>query len=113
MYYLGTMTAASGGYYNNVTGASGIGTFSIPVNVRSLYLVPSASGVGFLLSAATGTTAFVNDRNNAPLNAPIAGAVSNPINGPFQVIAGTNITVGIYNAVGGFVSVRVYAAPTS
>lgn len=112
MYYLGTITAASGGYYNEVTGASGIGTFAIGPSVKSLYLVPSASGLGFVLSVATGTTAFVTAANNAPLSAPVVPGGPNPVNGPFRTICGQNVKVGIWNSVGGFISVRVYAGGT-
>lgn len=110
MFYLGTITGASGAYYNNQTGASGIGTFSIPPSTRALYLVPSASGTTFLLSAATGVTGFISAANGAQLSGP------GVINGPFRPVAGTNfqnVTVGIYNSAGGFVSVRVFAAPPS
>jgi hypothetical protein len=109
------MTAASGGYYNDRTGHSGIGTFTIPKNVKSLYLYPSASGLQFGLSTATGTTAFMTAGNGAPLTAPVVPGGPNPVNGPFQVIGGnlSNVVVGVWNAVGGFISVRVFAAPTS
>lgn len=112
MYYLGSITAASGGYYNSATGLSGIGAFSIPANVRALALVPSASGLSFAMSAATGATAFMNAGNGAPLVAAAIGGYANPINGPYKVI-GPNVTVGIWNSVGGFISVRVYAVPTA
>lgn len=112
MYYLGTVTAASGGYYNHVTGNSGIGIFNIPANVKALYLVPSATGLAFAMSVATGITAFMSAGNGAPLISAAAGG-ENPVNGPFQAISGSNVKVGIWNAVGGFISVRVYAAPTS
>ena len=115
MYYLGTMTAASGGYYNDRTGHSGIGAFSIPKNVKALYLFPSASGVQFGLSTATGVTAFMTAGNGAPLAAPVTPGGPDPLNGPFLVIGGNsgNVVVGVWNAVGGFISVRVFAAPTS
>lgn len=108
VYYLGTITGASGAYSNAQTGASGIGTFAIPSTSRSLYLVSSASGVlaefgatlGFQTSAARG----------AQLDGP------NTIMGPFRTVPGPSgygPTVSIYNSAGGFVSVRVYAGPTS
>ena len=108
MYWRGTITGASGGYYNNTTGNSGIGTFSIPGGVKNLYLQPSASGMFFMLSAATGTTAFMSAGNGGQLEWG-AGKV---LNGPF-LTRGENITVGIWNAAGGFISVRVFAGPSS
>ncbi len=53
MYFLGTISGASGGYYNNVTGVSGVGAFSIPPHVKAFYLQPSHSGINFGLSPAT------------------------------------------------------------
>ena len=115
MYYLGSMTAASGGYYNDRTGHSGIGAFAIPKNVKALYLFPSASGLQFGLSCATGVTAFMNAGNGAPLAAPVVPGGPDPVNGPFQVIGGNsaNVVVGVWNPLGTFISVRVFAAPTS
>lgn len=106
MYYLGTVTGASGAYYSNQTGASGVGAFSIPKNVKSLYMVPSASGLTFLLSAATGVTGFISAANGAQLEGP------GVINGPFKPVIGNdaNIVVGIYNAAGGFLSVRIFGS---
>lgn len=106
MFYLGTITGASGGYNNLATGHSGIGTFSIPTGTRALYLVPSASGLAFELFAAGGATNTTAGRG-AQLTGP------GVINGPFRPVTGGGIVVGIWNAAGGFLSVRVYAAPTS
>lgn len=109
MYPLGSITGASGAYYNNTTGASGIGTFAIPAGVKAIYLAYGSSGLtglSFALSNATGVTSFMNAANGAPV--PAVGTIG----GPYRV-TGPNIVVGIYNPNGGFVSVRVYAAPTS
>ncbi len=111
MYFLGSISGASGAYYNNVTGVSGIGAFSIPPSVKAIYLVPGTTGIAFALGAANGPTSFLNAVNGAPLYGA-SGHLAGSINGPFRVI-GPNITVGIYNALGGFVSCRVFAAPTS
>jgi len=102
MLFLGSITGASGGYNNLATGASGIGTFTIPTGTRELYLVPSASGLLFEVfgcSGATNTTAA----RGAQLNGP------GVINGPYRVMPGPGVVVGIYNSAGGFLSVRVFA----
>lgn len=112
MYYLGTITGTSGGNYNNQTGPSGIGTFTIPAGTRSIYLVPSASGLSFALSNATGITAFMNAGNGAFLAAPPLINAPNPISGPYRV-TGPNIVVGIWNAAGGAISVRIFSGPTA
>lgn len=110
MYYLGSITAASGGYYNNATGVSGVGTFAIPNTVKRLYLAYAGSGLtglSFAFSTATGATSFMTALNGAPLPAP--GTLAGPyrvVNGP-----GGNVLVGVYNSVGGFVAVKVWAAP--
>jgi len=102
MYWLGTITGASGSYNNLATGLSGIGAFAIPPSVRSLYLMPSASGLAFELSSATG----ISFQTTAARSAQLAGP--NVISGPFRV-QGENVVVAIWNAAGGFVSCRVYA----
>lgn len=107
MYFLGTISGASGAYYNNTTGVSGIGAFTIPANAKSLYLTygASLSNVTFAFSNATGVTSFLNSANGAPV--PPFGTIG----GPYRVTQGTK--VGIYNPNSVFVSVLVFAAPTS
>lgn len=107
MYFLGSITGASGSYYNQSTGNSGIGTFTIPPTVKALYLVPSASGLLFELSAATGITAFTNITRGAQLSGP------GTINGPFRAPGADNIQVGICHNQAGFISCRIYGAPTA
>lgn len=106
MRYLGTVTGASGSYYNNTTGASGIGAFTIPNSVRALYLEASASGLRFEIGVATGVTAFTSFTRGAQLTGP------GLLNGPFRAY-GENIVVGISHNQAGFISCRVFAAPTS
>lgn len=107
MFYLGSITAASGGYNNLATGLSGIGTFTIPTGVAELYLVPSASGIQFeMFQGVTGATSTTAARG-AFLNFSNGGT----INGPFRKQPGVSCVVGIYNAAGGFLSVRIYSAP--
>jgi hypothetical protein len=115
VYYLGTITGASGAYSNQQTGASGIGTFFIPPAVRALYLMASASGVLFELGASTGVTGAIGStfQTTAARGAQLDGP--NTIMGPFRCVSTPNqsTVVSIFNSAGGFVSVRVYAAPTS
>lgn len=101
MYYLGTITGSSGSASNHRTGPSGLGTFAIPKTVRSLYLVPGASGVFFELGVATGATTTLG--RGAQLQ-------PNQINGPYTCI-GEEICVSVYHTQAGSVSIRVYAGP--
>lgn len=106
MYFLGSITGASGAYSNVQTGVSGIGTFAIPAGAKSLYLVASASGLKFELGGASGF------QTTALRGAPLAGP--DVLNGPFRVPAGAPGTiVSIFNSAGGFISCRVYSSPTS
>lgn len=108
MFYLGSVTAASGGYNNLQTGASGIGTFTIPTGVAELYLLPSASGLQFeMFQGVTGGT-----NTTGPRGCFLDFSNGRTINGPFRKVPGSSCVVGIYNAAGGFLSVRVYAAPS-
>lgn len=112
MYYLGSITGASGGYSNQQTGASGIGTFLIPPGTKSLYLVPSASGLLFELGAATGPTGATFQTTlarGAQLDGP------NLISGPFRCAGGPSqyTVVSIFHNQAGFISCRVYASPGS
>jgi hypothetical protein len=112
VYYLGSITAASGAYYNDRTGVSGIGAFTIPPSIKALYLAYGGSGLtglSFLLSTATGVTSFITAANGAPV--PAVGTIGGPY--PTVHSVGGNIKVGVYNPNGGFISVRVFAAPTS
>lgn len=109
MYYIGTVTGTSGACYNDVTGPSGIGTFSIPTGIRALYLVPSASGVDFAmghLATNFGATGLAQGRG-AQLTGP------GVINGPFRIVQGNAVRVAVMHNQAGFVSVRVFGAPTS
>ena len=112
MFFLGTITGASGAYYNNVTGVSGFGAFSIPVSAKSVYLVPSASGLQFCMGVATGPTGpgpnFANLNNTAQLAGP------GQINGPFRLPPTNYPTIlGIYAQGATLYNVRVFGAPTS
>lgn len=110
MYYLGSITGTSGACSNAWTGPSGVGFFTIPSTVKSLYLVASASNVGFELGIATGISFQTRDGRAANID------TGNIIYGPFRCGvggAGTPTVVSIYNTTGGTVSVRVYAGPTS
>ncbi len=110
MYFLGSITGASGAYSNQQTGASGIGVFQIPPSIRSIFLVPSASGVLFELGTATGATGGTFQTTVAR-GAQLDGPAN--ISGPFRTIPGTYTVVSIFNAAGGFVSVRVFAGGPS
>ncbi len=108
MYYLGTITGYTGAVNNQTTGLSGLGLFNIPLGTRSLYLVPSASGLLCEFGVATGPTGstFLTTKlRGAQLDGP------NLISGPFTVVAGNFPVVSIWTDQAGFVSVRVYASP--
>lgn len=108
MRFLGSITAASGGYNNLQTGVSGIGTFTVPTGTKALYLQPSASGLQFeLFMGVTGPTNTIAPRGAFLDFGP------NSLNGPFRTIPGAGTVVAIYNAAGGFVSCRVFASPTT
>lgn len=107
MYFLGTVSGASGSYNNRTTGASGVSAFTIPPNTKSLYLMPQASGLFFELGAATGISHVTSAVRGAQLAGP------NTINGPYRCASGENVSVAIYNSAGGFFSCRVYSSPTS
>ena len=103
MFYLGTVTGASGAYSNQTTGGSGGLPFSLPTGLRELYLAPQQSGILFELSGASYATTAAR---SAQLNfAPAGGGV---INGPYRVPPGGNPTVMVYSTQG-LVSVRIYA----
>ena len=108
MYYLGSITAASGVAANNwTTGASGIGTFTIPNATKRLYLQPNSTGILFELGVATGAT------TTAARGAVLAHGLGMELNGPFPVAnSGTGgiTTVAIYNSIGGYVSVKVFGS---
>lgn len=109
MYWLGTISGASGAYYNHSTGASGVGAFNFPAGLKGqLYLEPSASGLRFALSTATGVTGFIQagGLNTAQLQGP------GVLNGPFRFVQGPNLALGIYG-YGLGQSVRVFVAPSS
>lgn len=109
MYWLGTISGASGAYSNQQTGASGLGYFAIPQSVKSLYLVPSASGISLELLNATGSTGSTFQTAAGRC----AQLTPNTINGPFRTIGGPHHVVSVYYTGTGFVSVRVFAGPTS
>src|SRR5215471_4615628 len=109
MYFLGSISGASGAANNQQSGG-----FDIPPGTKSLYLVSSAAGVLFEFGSHTGSTGATfqtTDRRGALID-------STGIYGPFPVIPNnpihnTRTVVGIYNTTGGNVSVRVYASPTA
>lgn len=112
MYFYGGITAASGAYNNQATGASGIGTFVIPPGTKSIYLQPSASGVLFefgIHTGSTGSTFATTAARGAQLEGP------DLISGPFRCVQsmGSHTVVSIFNRAGGFVSVKVFGSPTS
>lgn len=113
MFYLGTITGSSGACYNRQTGVSGLGTFEIPKTTKALWFVPSMSGMGVLISQATGITNFCNAANFVQLDYP-------GVQGPYRVTAdhlNGNVQVAIYSPAPGsaalFTSVRVFSGPTS
>jgi hypothetical protein len=113
MFFLGAITGSSGAYSNQQTGASGVGTFAIPPGTQSLYLMPSASGISFEFGVATGPTAgtFQTTPNRA---AQLEGP--NLLSGPFRcprTVGPECVVVSIVSQSAGFVSMRVYASPTS
>lgn len=110
MFYLGSISGASGSAYNWSGGASGFANFAIPAGSKALYLEGSASGLRFALSAATGYTAFLAT-GGAIGSAQLAGPAT--LQGPFYRIPGANCTVGIYTSTATQYSVKVFGAPTS
>lgn len=107
MRFLGSITAASGGYNNLQTGASGIGTFEVPTGAAELWLQPSASGLQFeFFAGITGAT-----NTTAPRGAFLNFGSNGAMNGPFRKVPEAGCVVGIYNQAGGFVSCKVYVAP--
>jgi hypothetical protein len=109
VYYLGTIQGGSGAYNNAGTGASGTNTFEIPKTTKSIYLVPSVSGMQFACFGHTGGTLLVASGRGAPLSGP------DLLNGPFRLDGnsfGIAPIVSIYSA-SGIVTCRVFASPTS
>lgn len=107
MYFLGSISGASGAANNQQSGG-----FDIPVGTKALYLMPSASGIQYefgVHTGSTGATFKTTDQRGAFLDGP------NLVSGPFHVVQNgqAHAVVSIYNLTGGNVSVRVYAAPTS
>jgi hypothetical protein len=114
MFYLGTITAASGAYSNQNAGNSGLGTFVIPRSAKALCLVPSTSGLMFELMNATSPTGGHATGSAFQTTAARAAFIKDgEINGPFRTIGGPEHIVSVWNAAGGFLSVRVYVVPTS
>jgi hypothetical protein len=107
MYFIGSISGASGAYNNRTTGNSGVHAFTIPAHVKSLYLVPQQSGLKFELGAATGISFLTSAARAAQMSGP------NVINGPFNCIDGGNVVVSIYWSGAGFCSCQVYGSPTS
>lgn len=107
MYFLGSVSGASGAANNQQSGG-----FDIPPSTRALYLMASATGVQFELGVATGGTGSTFQTTQTR-----AGFLDGPnlLCGPFRVIqnAQGHPVVSIYNTTGGNVSVRVYMAPTT
>jgi predicted flavoprotein YhiN len=101
MYLLGVITGASGGYSNQILGASGVGApFVIPKGVRAIYLQPGQSGLRFEFgtnTAGTGGTFQTTQARGAQLAGP------DTINGPFRVNRTDSFPV---------VNCRVYSGPT-
>lgn len=108
MYFLGSISGASGAANNQQAGG-----FPIPPGTRALYLVSSAAGVLFEFGGHTGSTGATFQTTQG------RGALidSTGIYGPFSCVVspvpGVQTVVGIYNTTGGNVSVRVYASPTT
>lgn len=111
MNYLGAITGSSGAFNNQQTGASGVGAaWIIPTSVKSIYLQPSASGLQFETFRATGATG--STYNTTPARGAYIGA-ANVLAGPFRVAGDCHTVVSIWNAAGGVLNVRVFAATTS
>ena len=109
MYFLGSISGASGAVNNQQSGG-----FAIPPGTKSLYLVASQPGVLFEFGSATGSTGATFQTTAA------RGALidATGIYGPFRCVCepvnpGMQTVVGIYNPGLGNVSVRVYSSPTS
>lgn len=112
MRWLGSITAASGAYNNWQTGVSGIGAFTIPKGVRSIWLQASASGLFFEIGS---TGLATNDVRGALLPYSFAaGAVAgvpNTPQGPFRTPSTDgNTVVALYNSAGGFISCKVFGS---
>lgn len=108
MYYLGSISGSSGAAYNWSGGVSGFAGFNIPISAKALYLEPSASGLRFALSAATGYTGFLN--TGAGLGAAVMQA-GGQLYGPFRTIPMVNCSVGIFSPGATQYSVRIFAGP--
>lgn len=102
MRWLGSITASSGYNTNCATGYTGLGTFSIPPTTRKLWLQASASGLYFEIASSGATT---SDIRGAVLVGPA-------LQGPFSVNNAMPAVV-VYNSIGGLISVRVYAVPST
>lgn len=110
MHFLGAITGSSGAFNNQQTGASGVGAaWIIPTSVKAIYLQPSASGLQFEVFRGTGATG--STYNTTAARGAFIGA-ANTLAGPFRVSGDCHTVVSIWNAAGGVLSVRVYAAPT-
>lgn len=112
MRFLGSITAASGAYNNWQTGASGIGAFTIPPGVKSLFLQPSASGLFFEIGSTGLATSDVRGAllPYGPAGGPILGNVNTPA-GPYRTPSTDgNTVVALYNSAGGFISCKVFGS---
>lgn len=109
MYYLGSISGASGAAYNWSGGVSGFAGFSVPLGAKALYLEGSASGLRFALSAATGYTGFLGT-GGAVGSVQLAGPAT--LQGPFYRTPGANCMVGIYTSTATQYSVKVFGAHT-
>lgn len=107
MYFVGSISGASGAFNNQQSGG-----FALPPSTKSVYLVPSVLGLQFELGVATGATNSTF-QTTAARGAPL---LSTGLNGPYQCVIPGGVSqpvVAIFNLPGGAVSVRVYSAPTS
>ncbi len=105
MYFLGAISGLSGIAANN----QAVGGFVIPPGAKSVYLMPSASGIQFEFFVATGVT------GSSFATTLARGAVLEAkLSGPYRcgVGLGSYTVVSVISGVG-TASVRVYFSPTS
>lgn len=123
MFYFGTISGSSGAAYNWSGGVSGFawsggvsGTmgFPLPPSVKAFYLEPSASGLRFAISPATGFTGFLSTAGSAvPGGVGAVMQAAGTLYGPFYRSPTPNWSIGVYSASATQYSVRVFGAHTT
>lgn len=106
MFYIGTISVASGSFANNWTGASGGSCFRVPAYGKNLYFQPNVPTGQFQFNTATGISFRAS-----PTQAAYWGAGSeNQAAGPFPIPRTDNFVIGVYSGAGPCV-VLVYVDP--